>query len=143
MSDEFPENSMHYGKLRTMSGRRDIVLPDQPAFSPQNSAENFLKECGLDPTPDAVGQLAEVFLPCLRIVCERGYDPNGGTWRPAGRLGMLTEVRKKFDRLWDRAWKNGKNHDDSAIDLINVLGFYLRADRERFGDWGEPGGKDA
>jgi hypothetical protein len=101
-------------------------------------AAKFMYECGLDPTPDAVGQLVEVFLPCLHIMTTRGYDPDGGTWRSAGRLGTLTDVKKKFDRLWNRAWKHGVQHDDSAIDLINFTGMYLRNDADGWGPWGEP-----
>ena len=106
----------------------------------EDAAYTFMERCGLDPTPDAIDQLAKVFLPCLRIMCERGYDPFGGTWRESGRLGALADVRKKFKRLWERAWKKGDTSDDDhAHDLINFVGFYLRADKDRWGDWGEPG----
>jgi hypothetical protein len=98
----------------------------------------FMDDCGLVPTPDAIDQLTYVFLPCLAIMCQRGYDPNGGTWKKSGRLGALSDVRKKFERLWERAWIKGKKHDDSAIDLINFIGFYLRSEKEGFGDWETP-----
>jgi hypothetical protein len=101
----------------------------------------YLNACGLTPTPDAVQQLTQVFLPCLRIMCERPWDPNGGTWRRSGFFGILTDVRKKFERLWERGWQHGKMHDDSAYDLINYLGMYLRSDKEPWGEWGPPGGK--
>jgi len=104
-----------------------------------DAAASYLEAIGLDPTPDAICQLDEVFRLCLTIMCERGWDPEGGTWRTAGRLGALADCRKKFMRLWERAWIHGKRHDDSGIDLINYIGFYLRADKERWGDWGEPG----
>jgi hypothetical protein len=112
-----------------------------PAFEDSiaiRAAKQFMDECGLVPTPDATGQLVEVFLPCLAIMCQRGYDPNGGTWRKSGRLGALSDVRKKFERLWERMWINGKRHDDSAFDLINFTGFLLRSEREGFGEWGTP-----
>lgn len=108
----------------------------------RDAAVRYLQDCGLDPTPDAVEQLTQVFLRCLTIMCHRGWDPEGGTWRQAGALGALADVRKKFMRLWERAWMNGARHDDSAIDMINYLGFYLRSDPEserRWGEWGEPG----
>ncbi len=112
---------------------------DESSFTTQNDAAfTFMKACGLDPTPDAVGQLTEVFLPCLEIMCRRPWNPEGQTWRQAGRLGALADVRKKFQRLWERAWIHGKEHDDSAIDLINYVGFYLRADKPYFGDWENP-----
>ena len=94
-------------------------------------------------TPDSVGQLVEVFVPCLRIMVERGYEPTGGLWRKAGVLGIIWDVRKKFERLWFRTWTQGKRHDDSGFDLINFTGMLLRADPDsRFGDAGEPAGPE-
>lgn len=90
-------------------------------------------------TPDSIGQLVEVFIPCLRIMVTRGYDPSGGLWRRAGILGIIWDVRKKFERLWYRTWTLGKRHDDSGFDLINFTGMLLRAEPDsRFGDAGEP-----
>jgi hypothetical protein len=90
-------------------------------------------------TPDSVGQLVEVFTPCLRIMVERGYEPTGALWRQAGVLGIIWDVRKKFERLWFRTWTQGKRHDDSGFDLINFTGMLLRAEPDsRFGDAGEP-----
>jgi hypothetical protein len=107
----------------------------------QEAAEEFMLKMGMTPTPDAVGQLLEVFVPCLRIMCERGYDPTGALWRKAGILHMIGDVRKKFERLWYRTWTLGIRHDDSGFDLINFTGFVLRADPDsRFGDSGEPAG---
>ncbi len=107
-------------------------------IQPWYIAEKFMRECGLNPTPDATDQLANVFLPCLRIMCEREWDPSGGTWRKSGVMGILTDVRKKFERLWERGWLHGKRHDDSAHDLINYIGFYLRSNESLWGRWGEP-----
>jgi hypothetical protein len=116
------------------------AAPD--SWDSYHEAEQFLRHVGLTPTPDAVGQLVEVFVPCLTIMTERGYDPDGLTWRTAGRLGALADMRKKFFRLWERLWILGQRHDDSAYDLINYTGFCLRADKERWGEWGEPGPAD-
>jgi hypothetical protein len=101
-------------------------------------AKSYLLECGLNATPDAVDQLVLVFTPCLRIMCERPWDPEGGTWKKSGVLGILTDVRKKFERLWERGWKHGKRHDDSGYDLINFVGMYLRSEDNGWGDWGRP-----
>jgi hypothetical protein len=115
----------------------------EESFLKQASLE-FLDKVGLVPTPDAVDQLSEVFVPCLAIMCRRGYDPHGATWRESGRMGALTDVRKKFKRLWDRAWKRGYSLDDpqlldSGHDLINFTGFLLRSgDGPRWGEYGEP-----
>jgi hypothetical protein len=95
-------------------------------------------------TPDSIGQLVEVFVPCLRIMVERGYEPTGALWRQAGVLGIIWDVRKKFERLWFRTWTQGKRHDDSGFDLINFVGMLLRADPDsRFGDAGEPAPPEA
>lgn len=106
------------------------------------AAEKFITDVGLTPTPDAIDQLAEVFVPCLEIMCRRGWDPNGGTWRRAGILGILCDVRKKFERLWERGWVNGKRHPDSGFDLINFVGMYLRSDENGWGGWGSPATRD-
>jgi hypothetical protein len=105
----------------------------------RQSAIEFLDRCSLEPQPDAVDQLVEVFLPCLRIMCSRPWSPDGATWRRSGVLGILTDCKKKFERLWERGWIHGKRHDDSAFDLINYLGMYLRSADNRWGEWGEPG----
>jgi hypothetical protein len=107
-------------------------------FTPREYARDFMEAMDLSPTPDAISQLLEVFVPCLKIMCERPWDPNGGTWRKSGVLGILSDARKKFERLWERGWKRGKRHDDSGFDLINYVGFYLRSEDNRWGDWGEP-----
>jgi len=104
-----------------------------------SAARAYMHSCGLKPTPDAVDQLVEVFLPCLRIMCDRPWDPEGGTWRRSGMMGILTDIRKKFERLWYRGWIRGQRHDDSAFDLINYVGFYLRSGESQWGDWGDPG----
>jgi len=108
----------------------------------QQAARLFMEELLMEPTPDAVDQMLLVFVPCLRIMCERPWDPHGGTWKKSGLFGALTDVRKKFERFWERTWIHGKRHDDSGFDLINFVGFAMRADPEsRWGTWGEPGRK--
>ena len=110
----------------------------------RDAARDFMVRCGLEPTPDAIGQLAEVFLPCLKIMCGRPWSPDGATWRRSGVLGALTDVRKKFERFWYRGWTKGKRNGDvgftdSGHDLINFIGFSLRADPDSgWGGWGEP-----
>jgi len=108
----------------------------------REAAIQFMKDFGLDPTSDAIEQLTDVFVPCLRIMCERPWDPNGLTWKRSGFYGILTDIRKKFERLWERGWRHGKRHDDSGYDLINYVGMYMRSNPDLpWGEWGEPGGK--
>jgi hypothetical protein len=93
-----------------------------------------------DPTPDAVAQLTDVFVPCLRIMCERGYDPTGATWREGGWRSQLVDIRKKFKRLWFHGWIKGRFVPDHGFDLINYVGYYQRLEMtgEPWGEWGEP-----
>lgn len=125
----------HGGKEFTCTGP-----PGQDGDSTaREKAEYFLRECGLEPTPDAIGQLTEVFLPCLRIMIERGYEPDGSTWRAEGARGMIWKAMDKMERLWFHSWKHGHLHDDSVYDGINYLGFYWRT-RSQDGDgWGKRG----
>lgn len=122
-------------------GKIILTINSHTSISEEEAREaaiKFLADCGLDATPDAIDQLASVFLPCLAIICQRPWDPEGGTWRASGRLGILSDVRKKFERLWYRGWHQGQMHDDSAYDLINYAGFYLRSEESLWGSWGNP-----
>ena len=105
----------------------------------QEAAEAFLESVGLiDPTPDMIGQLLEVFVPCLKIMYERGYDPTGATWREGGWRSQLVDIRKKFSRLWRHGWLQGKFVPDHGLDLINYTAFYQRMEMkgEPWGNWG-------
>lgn len=123
----------------------------KPTYSPdpndpstfRQASERFLADCGLPIVPDAVDQLAEAFLPALSIICERGYHPEGITWREAGWRGLLTDIKKKSNRLWYRSWIKGGYDSDSAMDLINFAAFYYRLENrgKEWGDWGDPGAK--
>jgi hypothetical protein len=102
-------------------------------------ARIFLLNCGIEPTDDALEQLIEVFLPCLKIMCSRPWAPDGSTWRASGINGAMTDAKKKWERFWERTWKHGKRHDDSGFDHINYVGFVLRSDPESgWGEWGPP-----
>lgn len=149
--ERYPE--MHYGGNGSPFSSGNVVggggggsastlpKPTDGKQEKEKAARAFLIACELTPTPDAIAQLSEVFLPCLEIMCERPWDPNGGTWRKSGWLGIMTDVRKKFERLWERAWRHGERHDDSIIDLINYLGFLRRSGASRWGEWGKPYGE--
>lgn len=107
----------------------------------EQAAARYMEEVGLSPTPDAIQQMTDVFEHCLRIMCERPYDPHGKTWRKSGRFGILGDVRKKFERLWFFYWERNQEHPDSIFDMINFAGFLARSADTRFGEWGEPAGK--
>jgi hypothetical protein len=102
-------------------------------------AFDYMQKCGLDPTPDAVGQLSGPFLECLKIMCERPYDPDGATWRAEGWRGMIWKSRDKITRMWHNGWTKGRFVNDDALDAINYLGFYLRIRGENGSEWGERG----
>jgi hypothetical protein len=115
---------------------------DQPhGTSNYDAVLQFFKSQGIDdPTPDAIGQLLEVFVPCLQIMCERGYDPTGKTWRQGGWRSQLVDIRKKFSRLWFHGWIKGRFVPDHGFDLINYVGYYQRLQMKGmpWGEWGEP-----
>jgi hypothetical protein len=108
------------------------------------AAEEFMNKMGMEPTPDALGQLLEVFVPCLRIMCDQKGHPwpkDGAMWRKSGILPVMIFLKAKFERYWYRTWIQGIRHDDSGFDGINFWGFSIRAARDsRFGELGEPGG---
>lgn len=114
---------------------------DQEVKSKNNFATNVLSEFGIDnPNKDAIDQLMDVFIPCLKIMCERGYDAQGKTWREKGWRGVVHDILNKAGRIRYRSWLKNEFDRDSAIDLINFCGFYIRMNNEGepWGTWGEP-----
>jgi hypothetical protein len=107
-----------------------------------DAAHEFFDRVCLDPTPDAIEQLVRVFLPCLRIICERGYDRDGRAWKEQGWRGQLFEVMKRARRLEFFGWRRRGLHKDSAIDIINYAGFLIRQYEDHpdkpWGEFGEP-----
>jgi hypothetical protein len=125
--------------------RQFVGYPD-PVYSGQqaldiDAAYTFFDRCGIKATPDAIGQLVEVFLPCLRIMAERGYDPEGKSWRDKGWRDQVVEILERADRIHFNSWAHSRFDENNARDLINYCGFYLRlrGKGERWGKWGEPG----
>jgi hypothetical protein len=136
--DEYEDEDAMFSEMREAVKEQvtKVFEMKDPGFA--KSARKFMLDCGLKPTSDAVEQLVDVFLPCLKIMCNRGYDPEGKTWKKEGWRGMLWKIRDKADRLWYRGWKRGQFDYDSPLDLINYAGFYYRLHNE--GDpWGERG----
>lgn len=107
----------------------------------REAAYDFMHKIGLDPTPDAIGQLAGPFAHALRIMCERGYDREGQTWRIKGWRGQVDNILDKAGRLRFHSWLHRRFDGDSAIDLINFSGFYwrMRNQGKPWGERGEPG----
>jgi hypothetical protein len=107
----------------------------------RDAAFDFLQKIGLTPTPDAIGQLAGPFAEALTVMCERGYDRRGRTWRGHGWRGQVHDILDKAVRLRFHSWSNRRFDADSATDLINFSGFYwrLRNEGPAWGEWGDPG----
>jgi hypothetical protein len=105
------------------------------------AAHQFIEQLGVEPTPDAVSQLAEPFAEALRIMCMRGYDPEGATWASKGWKGLVHDILNKAGRLKFNSWRHNRFDGDSAIDLINFSGFYWRLKNKgsKWGELGEPG----
>ena len=89
-----------------------------------DAAYDFIRRLGVDPTPDAVSQLAGPFAEALKIMCTRGYDTNGSTWKVRGWKGIVHNILDKAERIKFHSWQNNRFHGDSAIDIINFAGFY-------------------
>jgi hypothetical protein len=106
----------------------------------RDAAHDFLKAIGLTPTPDAIGQLAGPFALALSVMCERGYDPEGATWRTKGWKGLVHDILNKAGRIKFHSWRHNDFDGDSAIDIINFAGFYWRQRNEgsKWGELGEP-----
>jgi hypothetical protein len=119
---------------------RNLPEPDGTDAS-REAAYDFMHKIGLDPTPDAIGQLAGPFAEALRIMCERGYDREGRTWRDKGWRGLVHDILNKAGRIRFHSWSHSRFDPDSAIDIINFGGFYWRQRNNgpRWGTWGEPG----
>jgi hypothetical protein len=112
----------------------------------EDQAAAFLKGCGLEPTEDAIEQLAFAFLPALEIMCQRGsathYSPKGATWKQAGWRLQLMQLFKQIDRLHWKAWLHDLPADNETLDAINFLGFFHRGRQmglAKWGKWGAPG----
>jgi hypothetical protein len=106
-----------------------------------DAAYTFFERIGLTPTPDAMEQLLEVFLPCLKIMCERGYDPDGESWRDKGWRNQVIEILERADRIHFNCWTHSRPDENNTRDIINYAGFLLRSDwKNEWGKWGEPGG---
>jgi hypothetical protein len=112
-------------------------------IGPRAEAEEFLTAIGLEPNPDAVDQLARVFVPCLQIMCEREHAGDGSTWKRSGWKAQLHEVFKKIERLRERCWLHSQvDGGKETFDAINYLGMFCRGqmdDLPTWAEWGKPG----
>jgi hypothetical protein len=104
----------------------------------RDAAFDFMKAIGLDATPDAISQLAGPFSEALRVMCTRGYDREGLTWKRRGWRDLVYKIMDKTNRLKFHSWFHSHFDGDSSIDLINFSGFYWRMENEGL-PWGETG----
>lgn len=121
---------------------QDEVWPE--LISIHLAAQQFLEAIGFTPNSDAIAQLAEAFVPALRIICERDHAPDGATWKRSGWKPQLNEVFKKTDRINYRDWQNTSPNAGAAIaevpDIINYLGFYMRGRIDGIPAWSDKWG---
>jgi hypothetical protein len=106
-----------------------------------DAAFDYLQKIGLDPTDEAVNQLAGPFAEALAIICTRGYDPTGATWKSKGWKGLVHDILNKSGRIKYNSWRHNRFDPDSAIDIINFAGFYWRWKNHgsKWGELGKPG----
>jgi len=71
-----------------------------------------------------------VMIDCLELFCQRG-NRHGEVWKNSGWQGALFDARKKIERLWNEFMAGDTPPDDldSALDAINYLAFFVRAQR--------------
>jgi hypothetical protein len=108
----------------------------------RDAAHDFMKACGLDPTPDAIGQLSGPFLEALEIICTRGYSPGQSFfWQKRGWKGLVHDILDNSLRLRLFSWERNSFYPNAAVDMINFCGFYLRLKNAgpKWGELGEPG----
>jgi len=101
----------------------------------REAAEDYLRKIGLEPTPDAIMQLAGPFTQALEIMCTRGYSPDGATWKMRGWRGLVHDIMDNAFRIEYHSWDNRNFYPNGAIDLINFAGFYWRLEN-RGAPWG-------
>ena len=107
----------------------------------REAAYDYMRKLGLDPTPDAVAQLRGPFTEALRVMCTRGYDENGQTWKLRGWKGIVHDIMDNAFRIRYKSWQRNEFYANGAVDIINFAGFYWRqgCEGQRWGDLGEPG----
>jgi hypothetical protein len=105
----------------------------------REAAYDYIRKLGLEPTPDAIGQLSGPFTSALEKMCTRGY-PNE-FWKTRGWRGIVHNILNKSLRIKARSWRRREFAHDDAIDLINECGFYWRMENkgQPWGELGEPG----
>jgi hypothetical protein len=128
-----------------------VILPKGQLASMINirtvsgAARSFIAQyCGVEESEvpeDAVYQLVDAFMPSIRIMVDR-HSLRGSMWMESGWRGALYEARKKLGRLWLSWWNGDKTDTDSAADLLNFVGFFIRAVmykpvEEEWGEWGK------
>lgn len=92
----------------------------------REAAYDYLRKCGLEPTPDAIGQLTGPFTEALKIMCTRGYDRDGATWKMRGWRGLVHDIMDNAFRIEFHSWDHRDFYPNGAIDIINFAGFYWR-----------------
>jgi|SRR5215813_2501854 len=111
----------------------------------REAAFDYMVRVGLDPNPDAIGQLSGPFTDALEIICTRGYtdpdNPEDHFWKARGWKGIVHDILDNALRLKHFSWKRNEFYANGAVDIINFAGFYLRLhnDGKRWGEIGEPG----
>jgi hypothetical protein len=113
----------------------------------RDAAYDFLRKIGLEPCPDAVGQLAGPFAAALEVICTRSYNPPDEDpetepfWAARGWKGIVHDIYDNALRLKLFSWKRNRFYANGAVDIINFAGFYLRAKNEcsKWGEMGKPG----
>lgn len=97
----------------------------------------------VEQTAENAAQLG-VYLQAYSVFLDRNQRHNAA-WRIAGVPGLLVDIRKKVERLWNEFMLSERRPPDvdSAIDAINYLAFFIQAIGEErnghsVGSWSWP-----
>jgi hypothetical protein len=103
----------------------------QPVAPRRERAIEVLNVLMVEANEENVGQM-EVFLEVFDIYVSRNRR-HRSQWRVGGVGGLLVDLRKKVERLWNEFMLSPvpPTDEDSAIDAINYAAFFIRARREQ------------
>lgn len=111
------------------------------ANTPKGRAKRVLDELAVEATAENIAQMC-AYLEAFEIFLDRNKRHRAG-WRVAGVTGILVDIRKKCERLWNEFVLGDEYPDDidSALDLMNYTAFFIQAHHEEketgkpVGDW--------
>ena len=108
-------------------------------YSDEGRAEQPVEESRIDSVLDALmvdrtpenREQMRVYLTAFEVFLERNRR-HRAQWRVGGIQGLLVDIRKKVERMWNEFMLSDTppSDVDSAVDAINYLAFFVQGVRE-------------